>query len=164
MESFASRLESAEGFQEIFGLVKEAVRESLDRERPGLMLGLSSLGISKEGFIGGMHQIGSDMIILNRSVLRRISEAKPEFLKPYVFSVLLHEYLHSLGVVDEHRARILTYRVCSNIFGEEHPATKIAADINSIAKIVAGNPEPSSGFADLSVVEGFDMESMGYIG
>jgi hypothetical protein len=162
---FPGRLEKAEGFAEIFGLVKEAVTNTLNRERSGLMLGLSGMGIGHQGFIGGFHQLGSNTIVLNKSVLERLGEKKPVLLKPYIFSTLLHEYLHSLGIVDEHRARILTYKICSDTLGEDHTATKLSMDVNKLAVLVAENgPEASSEFQDFAVVEGFDMESMSYIG
>jgi hypothetical protein len=162
---FPERLEKAEGFAEIFELVKEAVNNTLNRERSGLMLGLSSMGISPQGFVGGFHQLGSNTIVLNKSVLERLTETRPELLKPYIFSTLLHEYLHSLGVVDEHRARILTFKVCSDVLGEEHTATKLSMDINRLAALVAGNgPEASAEFQDFAVVERFDTQSMTYIG
>jgi hypothetical protein len=162
---FRGRLESAEGFAEIFGLVKEAVTRTLNRERSGLMLGLSSMGIDPNGFVGGFHQLGSNTIVLNRSVLERLAERRPALIKPYIFSTLLHEYLHSLGVVDEHRTRILTYKVCSDALGEDHTATRLSMDVNRLASLVAEDgPEASAEFQDFAVVEGFDIESMSYIG
>ncbi len=164
-KKFLERYDQATNSQEVFELVKDAVRRILNRERAGLMLGLSNLGISQKGFIGGLHQAGSNAIILNSAVLKRISNARPEFLKPYSFSVLLHEYLHALGILDEARARILTFKVCQDMFGENHPVTKISEDFNGLARqlVTRGGPE-EPGKPEIAFVDRFDSEEMGYIG
>ena len=150
---------------EIFEMVKDAVRLTHDRERTGLMLGLSNLGIAPQGFICGFHQMGSNAIILNSSVLKRISQARPGVLKPYAFCVLLHEYLHSLGILDEARTRILTHRICSELFGEGHQVTRLSRDFNGVAREIVskGEPEPPGSF-DITFVEGFDRSETDYIG
>jgi hypothetical protein len=40
--------------------------------------------------------------------------------------VLTHEYLHSLGILDELEVRNMTYRLLSSLVGEHHMATKMA--------------------------------------
>jgi hypothetical protein len=162
---FLQRYQEAQDVREIFELVKDSVRFSLNRERSGLMLGLSDLGIAPKGFIGGYHQGGSNAIVLNSAVLKRISSVSPGLLKPYSFSVILHEYLHSLGILDEARTRILTFKVCQDAFGEDHEATKISENFNGVARklLERGGPEqPRS--TDISFVDRFDDEEMGYIG
>jgi hypothetical protein len=164
-ETIPERFEKAEKVDEVFELVKDSVRLTLNRERAGLMLGLSDLGIAPQGFVGGFHQMGSNAIILNSSVLKRISRARPEILKPYAFSVLLHEYLHTLGVLDEARTRLLTFKICSEVFGESHPVTRVSRDFNRLALEIIGREGPEqSGNFDVTFVEGFDREETGYIG
>ncbi len=164
-ESFLQRYEKAVRVEEVYELVKEAVRESLSRERAGLMLGLSDLGISAQGFMGGYHQMGSNAIILNSSVLKRISNASPESLKPYAFSVLLHEYLHALGVLDEARTRLLTYKICTDHFGDEHDVTRMSREFGKVAaKLVTRLGPEEPGNYDVTFVDGFDSQETGYIG
>jgi hypothetical protein len=43
-----------------------------------------------------------------------------------VYSILLHEYLHSLGFLDEREVRELTYRVTRETFGDDHITTGMA--------------------------------------
>ncbi len=162
---FTERFEKAGRVDEMFEIVKDAVRVTLNRERAGLMLGLSSLGIAPQGFVGGYHQMGSNAIILNSSVLKRISRARPDMLKPYAFSVLLHEYLHTLGVLDEARTRMLTYKICSDIFGEEHPLTRVSRDFDKVSREIIGKEGPENpGNFEVTFVEGFDSRETGYIG
>jgi hypothetical protein len=158
-------MERASRADEIFEIVKDAVRLTLNRERAGLMLGLCSMGIAPHGFVGGLHQMGSNAIILNSSVLKRISSARPDMLKPYTFCVLLHEYLHALGIMDEARTSLLTYRICRDAFGEEHEVTRLSRDFNQVAReiIRIQGPEPP-GSIDVTFVDGFDSEETGYIG
>jgi hypothetical protein len=164
-QEFPERFERATRVDEIFEMVKDAVRLTLNRERAGLMLGLSNLGIFPQGFIGGFHQMGSNAIILNSSVLKRIASARPDMLKPYSFSVLLHEYLHTLGILDEARTRIITYRICTELFGEGHIVTRISRNFNQVAKEIVNKQglEPPGNF-DITFVEGFDKEETDYIG
>jgi hypothetical protein len=163
--TYPERFGQASRVDELFEIVKDAVRETLNRERAGLMLGLSNLGIAPQGFIGGYHQMGSNAIILNSTVLKRIAKARPEMFKPYAFCVLLHEYLHTLGVLDEARTRLLTHRIADELFGEEHPVTRISRNFNDIAKEILKDqkPEPPGNF-DITFVEGFDSDETGYIG
>jgi hypothetical protein len=44
--------------------------------------------------------------------------------KSFIFSILLHEYLHSLGYEDEQQVQGLSYKVCLENFGEEHPVVE----------------------------------------
>ena len=40
--------------------------------------------------------------------------------------VLAHEYLHSLGIVNENAVRQMTFELCSWMLGNDHAATKMA--------------------------------------
>ena len=86
---------------ETFEEVKSAVQQNERRSRAGLMLGLQEIGASLEGFIGAYYPIASNIIIVNKTPLRRILETDKTLLKPYIFHVLLHEYIHALGFLDE---------------------------------------------------------------
>jgi hypothetical protein len=112
-----------------FEEVKEAVRKAEGTSRAGLMLGLQELGTSPTGLIGGYHQMWTNLIVLNKTSLRRLWETNPGMLRPYAFHVLLHEYIHSLGCVDEEETRERTLAVTLAALGEGHPATDMARDI-----------------------------------
>ncbi len=75
--------------------------KSTKKSSRGLMLGMADLGNHPKGFLGGFFTVGSSVIILNKNPLQRITETRPELYKPYAFHVLLHEYIHSLGYLDE---------------------------------------------------------------
>jgi hypothetical protein len=94
----------------------------------GLMLGMANLGNSSEGFLGGFFTIGSNVIVMNRIPLQWIGETRHELYKPYAFYILLHEYIHSLGYLNEGTVRAKTLEITKDAFGEEHLATQIAAN------------------------------------
>ena len=125
----SSELEIEKNLIEIFEMVKEAVRKSEGRSRAGLMLGLQELGSSLNGFIGAYYPVASNIIVVNQTPIRRIIETKPQLMKPYGFHVLLHEYIHSLGFLDEEITKRKTYEISKKFFGEDHIITKLSTDI-----------------------------------
>jgi len=163
-KQFPKRLDAAKDLADIFELVKEAVIVSLHKSRGGLMLGLADLGNHPQGLIGAFFPVGTNIIVMNKIPLARIKETKPEIYKPYIFHVLLHEYLHTLGWLDESTVRQLVYDVSKEIFGETHIATRIARDTapffkNLVYPSMTWQPENLK----LELVEGFDRGSVNYI-
>jgi hypothetical protein len=114
---------------ESFEEVKDAVQKITGLSRAGLMLGLQELGSSIEGFIGAYFPVSSNIIVVNKTPIRRITETKPELLKPYGFNVLLHEYIHSLGFLNEEFTKQKTYEITKKYYGEKHIATILSTDI-----------------------------------
>ena len=125
MSSFADELETSENFGDIFEIVKKSVKEHLSQERGGLMLVLADLPIE----LGAFHGLGTNQIVMNRALLDRvIASGHPRSeINSFVYSILLHEYLHSLGVVDEGEVHQLVYDVSLKTFGPNHPASTIAS-------------------------------------
>ena len=163
---FVEKLEECEDLPDIFELVKESVKQTLGRDRAGLMLGLADLGNFSSGFVGAYYPVDTNIIVMNRNPLERIKESKPELFKPYAFHILLHEYLHTLGLLSEERVRHLTYMISKECFGEEHLVSQIARDISKIIpNIVYPGMEwkPNEDF-HITLVEGFDRSSYPYIG
>ncbi len=125
----AGTLEQANSFHDIFELVQTAVQKTLRESRAGLNLGIMELGNEKDKFLGAFYPAESNIIVLNNTPLRRIAETDPELFRPYLFHVLLHEYLHSLGYLDERTVRTIAYKICSEVLGEEHAATQMTGNI-----------------------------------
>ncbi|MBI4181352.1 MAG: hypothetical protein HY520_00080 [Candidatus Aenigmarchaeota archaeon] len=166
MNDFANRLEGAKDIADVFEVVKAAVRESLGKSRAGLMLGLSPLGFAPEGFIGAYHQPGSNLIVMNSSLLRKIQEERPEKFRAYAFHLLLHEYLHSLGMVEEERCRAAAWHISRECFGEGHLASRIAEKFEAFLpqlRHAGGDYQPPQE-ALVTLVPGFDREATSYIG
>jgi hypothetical protein len=116
---YAKRLDESRDFADVFTLVKRAVKETLAEARAGLMLVLADLPMQ----VGAFHEVGSNTIVLNRRLLGAVMRSckSTREVNSYVFAVLLHEYLHSLGHVDEREVRELSFQVVRSCLGEEHP-------------------------------------------
>jgi hypothetical protein len=118
-------LETSENFGDIFEIVKKSVKQQLGIERAGLMLVLADLPMH----LGAFHGVGTNQIVMNRVLLDRIVAAghPRSHINAFVYSILLHEYLHSLGVIDESEVRRLVNEISLNTFGSDHPAFTIAS-------------------------------------
>jgi len=162
---FNKSLDKAWTLADIFEVVKAAVEQRMRRSRAGLMLGLANLGNHPQGWFGAFYPVGTNIIVMNRVPMQRIKETDPTLYKPYVFHVLLHEYLHSLGYLDEEHVRQMALDISLELFGMDHPATRIAANPmaffpNLVYPSVNWQPED----VNIELVDGFDRSSVGYIG
>lgn len=161
---FNIRLENANSLPDIFEVVKAAVWKSQRKSRGGLMLGLANLGNHPQGFFGAFYPVGSNVIVMNKIPLERIKETRHELYKPYAFHVLLHEYLHTLGYMSESGVRQMAHEITREAFGEEHLATRIAANTalffhNLVYPDATWQPDEMR----MDLVCGFDRGSAGYI-
>lgn len=160
---YSSMLDGAESLADIFEVVKSLVRRSTGMSRGGLMLGMANLGNNPRGILGGFFAAGSNVIVLNRVPLCRIRETRPQLYRPYAFYVLLHEYLHSLGEMDEEVVRSKVCEITRDAFGEEHLATQLASGVSRFITHLA-YPDLAWGPEEgLEIVEGFDRSSVTYI-
>jgi hypothetical protein len=76
----------------------------------------------------------------------------------FVYVILAHEYLHSLGYLDEVAVRKVTARVTHAVFGAEHPATRMAeGDLWRMYPFLAYVPAGSG--RHFRLVRGFDRAS-----
>ncbi len=122
--ALASRLDAPADYDAIFRVVRGAVRYALGIERPGLGLGLSNLPPQ----LGAYWQVTGNLIVLNEGLVEamRAHARSPAELNSFVYVILAHEYLHSLGYLDERAVREVTARVTRAAFGPEHMATRMA--------------------------------------
>jgi hypothetical protein len=161
---FPELLTKTKDLADIFEVVKEAVRVKLGVSRAGLMLGLADLGGDNSSFIGGMYPVASNIIIVNKGPLERVRSSSPELYKAYVFHILLHEYVHSIGYIDEGLARRTTLDTSTGLFGREHLVTKLAEDISQFLPMFTYPvPRPMPEDLQLELVKNFDRSSVNYI-
>ncbi|MCJ7759940.1 hypothetical protein MUP59_02205 [Candidatus Bathyarchaeota archaeon] len=122
---YIRNLDGCSNFKEVFQIVKRSVKESLNTERVGLMLFLSDLPYN----VGAYHQVGTNNIVMNRVLLDHVLEIAEDTRQAnsFIYSILMHEYLHSLGYLHEEDARGLAYRISRDTFGDEHLVTRMAA-------------------------------------
>lgn len=162
MNELAERLARNLSFDEIFELVKKTVEKSLRKHRAGLTLVLNEL----PNAIGAYHEVGSNLIVMNRTILDAVAALgkTKEELNGFIFSILLHEYLHSLGYLDETEVRKLVYHIVEENLGRDHVATRMAGlgiveiypELRYLGEGAVGQkPE---------IIKNFDKSSMSYIG
>ena len=144
-----TQLETSENFGDIFEVVKKSVKQQLGMERAGLMLVLADLPVN----LGAFHGVGTNQIVMNRVLLDRIVAAghPRSHINAFVYSILLHEYLHSLGIIDESEVRRLVSEISLNTFGPNHPASSIAS--NGPWSLLRG-----VGFVDTHLPEDMEMD------
>jgi hypothetical protein len=115
--------------------------------------------------VGAYHQMGSNAIVMNRNLLRiveRLSKTKSK-RNAYVFMILLHEYLHSLGYTNDRQVRSLCRQISDEFLGRRHMAAEMA--VRPLDQVF---PELAkfSGFRDkgeYQTVSKFDSSSTPYI-
>jgi predicted Zn-dependent protease with MMP-like domain len=122
----SDELDRCRNFAEIFELVKKGVKRSLGRRRVGLMLYLADLPLN----VGAYHALGTNGIVLNRAMLDIIAKNARTLreINSYVYSILLHEYLHSLGLLDERVIKKLAIKVAIENFGKDHEVAQMALE------------------------------------
>jgi hypothetical protein len=162
---FVDDLNECSDFASIFNLVKRAVEVTLNKRRVGLMLGLTEL----PNHIGAFHTVGSNFIVMNRSLLEQIVKIykNRRLVNAYIFHVLLHEYIHSLGYMDERLTQDLCYAISERVLGEDHPATQIARyGIGSIfPRIIMEYQDPRSEISTkVEIVDDFERDNLSYFG
>ncbi len=156
---FAEMLEKCESYRGIFNLVKRAVKEILGLHRVGLLLYLDNL----PPHIGAYHLVGSNSIVLNKLLINLMSKSlmsKTEF-NSLIFSLLLHEYLHSLGFLDEREVRRLVYEISMKTFGDNHPTVRMAVN-PPLPTVLTPLPEEYSG-RQLEIIREFEEIEHPYI-
>lgn len=161
ISDLVQKLDEADGYDEIFRLIKRIVEEKLGLRRAGLMLILGEA----PPFILAFHEVGSNSIVLNRRILRALqslNRPKRE-INGYIFAVLLHEYLHSLGFLDEKTVRTLVRGLTRETLGTSHPAYSVANEdtLKVFPEIATINPTEVNN--DFEIVKEFDSENVTYI-
>ena len=158
---FHERVAKLKDFDETFELVKSVVLQKFRMHRAGLSLILQMMPSN----LGAYHILGSNAIVMNSYLLaavRKIAGSTEEY-NSYMFMVLAHEYLHSLGIVDENTVRQMTFELCDWMLGDEHAATKMAKQDPSTIYPELRSLMQSQFSKDFQVVRNFDRKNQTYI-
>jgi hypothetical protein len=150
----ATALDAPLNFDQVFRVVRTTVRGVLGRERPGLGLALSNLPPS----LGAYWPVTGNLIVLNEGLveaMRANARSLREF-NSFVYVILAHEYLHSLGYLSEQQVRPVTAQVARAAFGPDHPATRMAEG-NLWAMYPFLQDAPFGKGERLKIVSGFDL-------
>jgi len=124
VEVYRSRIDRARDYADIWEIVKDSAKDTLGEYRVGMMLFLDDLPPQ----LGAYHSLGTNNIVLNRALVQivEVTTEKKGHVNAFIYSLLLHEYLHALGHIPEAEVRSLVYRVSKECFGEDHVTTRLA--------------------------------------
>jgi len=161
VEAYRSRLDKAQGFNEIWEIVKHTVKDSLGEYRSGMLLFLDDLPLQ----LGAYHPVGTNNIVLNRALVSIVETAtrSRSLVNAFVYSLLTHEYLHALGHMPEDEVHHLVHRVSRECFGDDHTVTRLAEESpwSLLRGVPLGRVEVSRG--GMEVVKDFEKPSQRYI-
>jgi len=161
---FKHSLEKAQGFSDIFRMVKKIVKDYLGKDQAGLLVGLSDLGHYGHSFLGAFYSMDANTIIINKRPLDNLQQTNPQLHTPYLFHVLLHEYLHSLGLFDEAEVRMLSYDISKSHFGENHIATQMALNMERfIPELTMSSDFEAPENMQIEFIQGIDRDNTNYI-
>lgn len=158
---FREKVANLKDFNEAFELVKSVVLEKFKMHRAGLSLILQMMPST----LGAYHILGSNVIVMNSFLLaavKKVAHSGAEY-NSYVFMVLAHEYLHSLGIVNEDAVRQLTFELCNWMLGADHPATKMAKEDPSSLYPQLKSFMQTQFSPDFQLVGNFDKTNQSYI-
>jgi len=124
IEENQKRLDDARGYSEVWKIAKDNAKAVLNKHRRGMMLFLDDMPLR----LGAYHPLGTNNIVLNRTLVQIVEETtkSKKLLNAFVYTLLLHEYLHALGYIPEAEVRPLVYEVTKKCFGKEHVSTRLA--------------------------------------
>ena len=124
IEENQRRLDDAQGYSEVWEIGKDNAKTVLKKQRRGMMLFLDDMPLR----LGAYHPLGTNNIVLNRALVQIVEATTKsrKLLNAFVYTILLHEYLHALGYIQETEVRPLVYEISKACFGEEHVVTRLA--------------------------------------
>jgi len=154
-------LDLCKNFGDVFEVVKKTVEHSLGQRRSGLMLYLAELPEQ----VGAFHGVGTNGIVMNKSALDAVTRSARTIrqINSYVYSILLHEYLHSLGYIDEAQVRKLVFEISKDNLGVDHPATEIAHKGPAVIFPGVGEPIFREHSDKVELITDFDRSTDSYI-
>jgi len=160
LEKLSYELRQETDYNSIFSLVKRAVKTFTGKERAGLGLALADLPPQ----LGAFWEVGGNYIVINKNLLSSLKAANrsPIEINSYVFVILMHEYLHSLGFLDELSTRAVTAKICKGIFEEGHPA-RLLSEKDPWQVYPFLMHAPAGKWEGVKIVDNFDRDSTSYI-
>lgn len=153
---------------DIFERVKKDVEKIIGRHRAGLSLGLIDMGMYQGSFIGGMFFPGGTTIVMNKTPLKVITKEQDNIVVlAYTYHILMHEYIHSLGVFDEAACRAITRDITEKIYNDPtNPAVILSRKgIGTYfpnLHLIYAPPDVDTSGLEIEYVRGFDRSSQTY--
>jgi hypothetical protein len=117
-------LDNAKNYAEVWQIVKATVEYAYNKRGSSMMLFLDDLPLQ----LGAYYPVGTNNIVLNRTLVDVVETAikSKATVNALIYNLLLHEYLHALGTLDEGAVRRQVVEVAKKCFGECYQATELA--------------------------------------
>lgn len=113
-----------------------------------------------------MHLHPGNSIVMNTTPLKIIlKQNSADIVWAYAYHILLHEYIHSLGIIDERMCREATLRVTKQRFNYHHHPALIFAKKGIGAyfpDLAYAPPQRKPDGIDIDYVRWFDKNSYSY--
>ena len=154
---YIKSIKQAKSINELFEVVKDIVLEFSGYSRSGIDLVAADLG-SENSHIGGFYKYHNNSITLNTRLIKVVYNSNPKIINYYIFHILLHEYIHALGVYDEARTRRITYIISSHYFGPNHTLTKLAKNMSRFFPQTKPKERIKVQYVEESIFEDFDKQ------
>ncbi|MFQ6010921.1 MAG: hypothetical protein ACE5KG_01990 [Nitrososphaerales archaeon] len=123
MVDYSRKLNDCKDFDSVFEVVKHTAESVIHRHRAGLTLSLARLPLHT-----GAYFAGTNLIVLNQSLLEVVKARAKDIgeVNAFVYHVLLHEYLHSLGFYNERKVRQLVKYISETVLAQNPRVLKLA--------------------------------------
>jgi len=161
--SYTSRLDEAEGFSDIWRIVKDVAKNTLGEQRQSIMLFLADLPLG----LGAYHPLGTNNVVLNRNLIQVVegSTKSKRLTNAFVYNLLVHEYLHALGHISEEEVRSLVYEISKKCFGKDHAASQLArmGPWSLLRNVPLDRVPTETQRPELEIVRDFDKSDRTYI-
>jgi hypothetical protein len=140
-KSYEKAIKNATSVSEMFGIVRELVKEYSGYERKYISINTKDLGYTENLFVGAYYNYYANTITINEEPLVNLANYDMKLFKFYLFHILLHEYIHALGVMNEFKTRALVYQISKDCFGENHPLTEMAVGLEKFIPVLKPSME-----------------------
>ena len=124
--AYKIKLDKANSINELYKLVQIIVLEHIGKVKEDIDIEFRNLGFTRDGYIGGLYSYYNNTITINAAPFYQILRQNKRLAKYHLFYVLLHEYVHAIGVNNEEKTREITQNICEERFGDNHTLTKMA--------------------------------------
>ena len=102
--------------------VRKAIRDYFGRDPGEAGVAFVKAGRGVLGYV----ELGSRIIKINADAYRSFIDAEGvDASTEYLFVVMLHEYLHIMGILDEREVRRISMEIVERVFGKGSRASRI---------------------------------------
>ena len=141
---YENQIRKSKSVYELFKTVQEIVLDYTGYEKKGIYLRTKDFGPARYHLIGAFYNYLTNMIVLNTRPIKNLESNDKELINYYVFHILLHEYIHAIGIHDEYKTRRLAFIISKEYFGKSHILTKISLNIGLFLSQLIDRPQKPS--------------------